>query len=184
VEFSKDLDGRLQKGSTSMIVSDLYVDASVPVVRIHGDAYLTYNKYISESIFKRYLSSCDIIYPGTKEHETLFRSSLVAFHRWLETYHIRDVVLVGGRLSQYMIDEKTKRIALWEDKASWIAEVNRNWDIADKLFLDELPGTIYLDKRSTSWMSDVRSPILGGASPSHYQSGYYKELFQDLISLI
>ena len=94
------------------------------------------------------------------------------------------MVLVGSRLSRYKIDEKTKRIATWEDKASWIEEVNRNWDIADKLFLEELPDTIYLDKRSTLWMSDVCSPILGGASPSHYQSGYYKELFQDLVDLI
>ena len=60
-------------------------------------------------------------------------------------------------------------------------EVNRNWDIADNLFLEELPDAIYIDKRLTSWMSDVRSPILGGASPSHYQSGYYKELFHDLL---
>ena len=184
VEFSKDLDGRLQKGGVDVVVSDLYVDAAIPVVRIQAGAYLTYNKYISESIFKRHLSCCDIIYPGTKEHETLFRRSLVAFHRWLERHHVRDVVLVGSRLSRYKIDEKTKRIATWEDKASWIEEVNRNWDIADKLFLEELPDTIYLDKRSTLWMSDVCSPILGGASPSHYQSGYYKELFQDLVDLI
>lgn len=114
----------------------------------------------------------------------LFRNSLAAFRRWLKTCHIRDVVLVGGRLSQHKIDEKTKQITAWADKASWITEVNRNWDIADKLFLDELPDTIYLDKRSTSWMSDVHSPILGGASPSHYQSGYYKELFHDLLAHI
>ena len=167
-----------------MVVSDLYVDASVPVVHMQGNAYLTYNKYISESIFKRHLSSCEIIYPGTKAHATLFRTSLAAFRRWLKNRHIRDVVLVGGRLSQHKIDEKTKQIASWEDKASWIAEVNHNWDIADKLFLEELPDAIYLDKRSTSWMSDVHSPILGGASPSHYQSGYYKELFHDLLALI
>lgn len=184
VEFSKNLDGILQKGSVSMVVSDLYVDASVPVVHMQGNAYLTYNKYISESIFKRHLSSCEIIYPGTTAHMILFRNSLAAFRRWLKTCHIRDVVLVGGRLSQHKIDEKTKQITAWADKASWITEVNRNWDIADKLFLDELPDTIYLDKRSTSWMSDVHSPILGGASPSHYQSGYYKELFHDLLAHI
>ena len=181
VEFSKNLDDSLQKGSVSMVVSDLYVDASVPVVRIQGDAYLTYNKYISESIFKRNLSACEIIYPGTKAHATLFRNSLAAFRRWLKTHHIRDVVLVGGRLSQHKIDETTKQIVPWEDKASWIMEVNRNWDIADNLFLEELPDAIYIDKRLTSWMSDIRSPILGGASPSHYQSGYYKELFHDLL---
>ncbi|MBQ6340619.1 MAG: hypothetical protein IJI36_15885 [Kiritimatiellae bacterium] len=184
VEFDKNLDGILRGGSASMVVSDLYVDASVPVVRVQRNAYLTYNKYISESIFKRHLSSCEIIYPGTEEHETLFRSSLVSFRRWLETCHIRDVVLVGGRLCRYKIDETTRKIARWEDKASWIAEVNRNWDIVDRLFLEELPDTIYLDKRSTSWMSDSRSPILGGASPSHYQSGYYKELFQDFLAII
>jgi len=184
VEFDKGLEAVLQKGGVSLVVSDLYVDASVPVVRMPGNGYLTYNKYISESIFKRHLSSCEVVYPGTRAHGDLLRSSLVAFRRLLEKHGVRNVVLVGGRLSQYRIDEKTGHVALWEDKAGWIAEVNRNWDIVDRMFLQELPDAIYLDKRSTPWLSDINSPILGGASPSHYQSGYYKELLRDLVALI
>lgn len=183
VEFDKGIDRVLRETEAKVVVTDLYVDASIPVIRVRGDSYLTYHKYISESIFKRQLSSCEVIYPGTKAHGELLRRGLVAFRRLLEEYCIRDVVLIGGRLSRRKIDERTNSTALWEDKADWIAEVNRNWDIADKLFLEELPGSIYLDKRSTPWMSDIHSPILGGASPSHYQSGYYKELFQELLAL-
>lgn len=183
VEFDKNIDRVLRNTDAKVVVTDLYVDASIPVVRVGGDSYLTYNKYVSESIFKRQLSSCEVIYPGTKTHEELLRRGLVAFHRLLEEHCIRDVVLIGGRLSRHKIDEQTTQTALWEGKADWIAEVNRNWDIADKLFLEEMPESFYIDKRCTPWMSDVHSPILGGASPSHYQSGYYKELFQEILAL-
>ena len=40
------------------------------------------------------------------------------------------------------------------------------------------------DKKSNPWKSDVFSPILGGASPSHYQSAYYKELFYDIMCFL
>lgn len=183
VEFDKDVEELLRKTDAKVVVTDLYADAALPVIRVQGDSYLTYNKYVSESIFKRQLSSCEVIYPGTRVHEELLRKSLVAFRRQLASYGIQDVVLIGGRLSRRKIDERTGKMTWWEDKADWIIEVNRNWDVADKLFLEVFPESFYLDARSASWMSDIHSPILGGASPSHYQSGYYKELFQGLLAL-
>ena len=55
----------------------------------------------------------------------------------------------------------------------WILNVNKNWDEVDRIFLEEIPNSIYIDKRTTYWKSDVFSPMIGGDSPSHYQSGYY-----------
>lgn len=66
----------------------------------------------------------------------------------------------------------------------WILSTNHIWDEVDKIFLEEIPTTFYFDKRKTNWISDNQSPIIGGASPSHYQSGYYKELYKDLLQLI
>ena len=57
-------------------------------------------------------------------------------------------------------------------------------DIVDKIFLEVMPNSIYIDKRTTFWKSDIHSPIIGGASPSHYQSGYYKELFGDILKFL
>ena len=37
--------------------------------------------------------------------------------------------------------------------------------------------------RNTNWMSDIACPIIGGASPSHYESGYYCEIFSHLKKL-
>ena len=64
------------------------------------------------------------------------------------------------------------------------ASLSKNWDKVDRIFLEEIPNSIYIDKRTTHWKSDVFSPMIGGASPSHYQSGYYKELFNDIISFL
>ena len=67
---------------------------------------------------------------------------------------------------------------------SWINSSNHNWDIADALFIDEMEECQLIDMRNTKWMSDIYSPIIGGASPSHYQSGYYKEIFDKLKSIL
>ena len=99
-------------------------------------------------------------------------------------YHVKNVVLIGGRQSQYKINEQTDQLVQWNDKMEWILNVNRNWDKVDKIFLEEIPNSIYIDKRNTKWKSDIFSPMIGGASPSHYQSQYYKELFNDIISFL
>ena len=133
---------------------------------------------------KRLFSSCDIIYPGTKEHLELYKKSIIDFRSLMYKYNIENVVLIGGRLSRYKIDDETLKTDLWDNKMDWIITTNKNWDKVDQVFLQEIPSVIYLDKRRTSWKSDVHSPIIGGASPSHYQSGYYKEIFNELIQLI
>ena len=66
----------------------------------------------------------------------------------------------------------------------WILSTNKNWDKVDKVFLEEIPNAVYMDKRKTFWESDINSPIIGGASPSHYQSGYYKELYKYILKLL
>lgn len=184
VEFEKNIGQIFENMDCRIVVMDNYIDASVPVIRFSENGYLTYNKYFSESVFKRFFSSCDVICPGTEEHASLYKKSLSDFHKLITAHEISDVVLVGGRLSRYKIDERTQYIEEWDNKMEWITEVNHCWDIADSLFLHEFPNAIYLDKRHTSWMSDIFSPIIGGTSPSHYQSGYYKELFEDLLQFI
>ena len=184
VEFEKNIGQIIVDTDCRIIVLDNYIDAAVPVIRFSENGYLTYNKYFSESIFKRYFSSCDVIYPGTEEHASLYQKTLSDFHQLLIDHGLSDIVLVGGRLSRYRIDEKTQQIDVWDDKMEWITEVNHCWDIVDHLFLQEFPNAVYLDKRHTLWKSDICSPIIGGASPSHYQSGYYKELFEDLLQFI
>lgn len=184
VEFEKNVGQIFEDTDCRIIVVDNYIDAAVPVIRYSENGYLTYNKYFSESIFKRNFSSCYVVYPGTEEHALLYQKSLSDFHQLIISHGISNIVLVGGRLSQYKIDERTQQIEGWDDKVEWITEVNHCWDIADSLFLQEFPNAVYLDKRYTPWKSDIHSPIIGGASPSHYQSGYYKELFEDLLQFI
>ena len=102
----------------------------------------------------------------------------------LNIYGIKNVVLIGSRLSKLKIDEKINQTYMWNDKMEWILNANENWDKVDKIFLQEIPNSIYIDKRKTFWKSDIYSPIIGGASPSHYQSGYYKELFKDILNFL
>lgn len=184
IEFLKNIEDIFANNNFKLIVVDNYIDATSPVIKYGDNSFLTYNRYLAESILKRKISSYDIIYPGTKQHLELYRKSVIIFRNMIEKYNIKDIVLIGSRLSKYKIDEKNNYIDIWSDKMEWILTSNQNWDKVDKIFLEEIPNSIYIDKRSTNWKSDINSPILGGASPSHYQSMYYKELFSNITSYL
>lgn len=184
IEFKKNIDALIKENYYQLILVDNYIDAVSPIIKIQDDLYLTYNKYFSESIFKRFFSSCEIIYPGTDRHLSLYTKSIRLFNNMLRKYNIKNIVLIGGRLSRFKLDNDSITRTLWEDKMDWILSTNHIWDKVDKIFLEEIPTTFYFDKRKTNWISDNQSPIIGGASPSHYQSGYYKELYKDLLQLI
>lgn len=184
IEFNKDFDKILSDNAFQLIVVDNYIDATTPIIKYGDNSYLTYNKYLSESIFKRFFSSCEIIYPESPKHLELYKKSVMTFHKMINAYNIKNVVLIGGRLSKFKIDEDINQTFTWNDKKRWILNTNQNWDKADKIFLEEIPDAVYIDKRKTLWKSDIHSPIIGGASPSHYQSGYYKELFEDILQFL
>lgn len=184
IEFTKNMDALLKENAYQLIVVDNYIDAVSPIIKIQENTYLTYNKYFSESIFKRFFSFCEIIYPGTDKHLSLYKQSIRLFNNMLKKYNIKNVVLIGGRLSKFKLDNDSVTRNIWVDKMDWILSTNHIWDEVDKIFLEEIPTTFYFDKRKTNWISDNQSPIIGGASPSHYQSGYYKELYKDLLQLI
>mgnify|MGYP000311169404 CR=1 FL=1 len=184
IEFKKNIDKQFINNNFKLVIVDNYIDATSPIIKYGSNSFLTYNKYLAESIFKRLISSYEIIYPGTQQHLELYRESIINFRNILTKYHVKNVVLIGGRQSQYKINEQTNQLTQWNDKMEWILNVNRNWDKVDKIFLEEIPNSIYIDKRKTKWKSDVLSPMIGGASPSHYQGEYYKELFNDIMSFL
>lgn len=180
VEFLKNVKERITSAGVEYIVIDNYADAALETVMIDGCSVLTYNKYFSESIYKRRFSGKEILVPGEKKHKEIYRAALKRFLLLLQELNLdKRVILVGGRLSEFRTPSER-----WESKMDWIKNTNRNWDIYDAIFLDEFKNAQYIDMRSTSWISDVNSPIMGGASPSHYQSGFYKELYKNTLRTI
>ncbi|MEE1059795.1 MAG: DUF6270 domain-containing protein [Treponema sp.] len=184
VEFKKDFFKILDKVKPDFIFIDNYIDATRPIIRITDDCFLTYNKYFSESIYKRKFSGLEIVYPGSKVHQELYRKSMYKFQNELKKRYLNShVILLGGRLSKEKKDKQTGFIEIWTDKLPWITKSNLNWDIVDSIFLEENTETSYIDMRNTNWVSDIACPIIGGASPSHYESGYYREIFTHLKKL-
>lgn len=180
VEFLKDLKERLLLAEIDYLVVDNYSDATLEAIEMSEDCFLTYNKYFSESIFKRKFSGKKIFVPGELKHIEKYREAVKRFYLVLQELDLdKRVILVGGRLS--MFRSQSER---WQSKISWIRKTNQNWDVCDAIFLEELPNAQYIDMRSTNWISDVNSPIIGGASPSHYQSGFYKEVYEKIMGSI
>ncbi|MEY0430598.1 DUF6270 domain-containing protein [Providencia rettgeri] len=180
VEFLKNIKERIRSAGVEYIIIDNYSDAALEVIMLNEFTALTYNKYFSESIYKKNFSGKEILVPGEKKHIETYRAALKKFFLLLQDLNLdKRVILVGGRLSEFRAPSER-----WESKMDWIKNTNRNWDIYDAIFLDNFKNAQYIDMRSTSWISDVNSPITGGASPSHYQSGFYKELYKNTLRTI
>ena len=180
VEFLKNFKSQLMRARVDYLVIDNYSDAVHPVFEINSKCYLTYNRYIAESIYKRRVAGLTPYMPGSYLHLELYKKFIHRFSLLLDELRLKSkVILVGCRLSKFKSENE-----LWGEKLDWVNTVNRNLDVYDRLFLDEIPSAIYLDMRRTKWISDPATPILGGASPSHYQSGFYQEVFEKLKAFI
>lgn len=180
VEFLKNVKERIISAGVEYIIIDNYSDAALTSIRVDDNSFLTYNKYFSESIYKRNFSDKEIFVPGERKHIERYRAALKIFLLLLQELDLdKKVILVGGRLSEFRTQSER-----WESKMGWIEKTNRNFDIYDAIFLDYFKNAKYIDMRYTNWISDVNSPIIGGASPSHYQSGFYKELYKKTLMTI
>lgn len=180
IEFQKNIKERLSLAGVGYLIIDNYPDATHSVVEMSNDNMLTYNRYFAESIYKRKFSGKNILTPGSKKHITQYRESVKKLHEVLHTINLdKKIILLGCRLSAFKSNTE-----LWQSKMDWINKVNSNLDIYDSLFLEEFPYAQYIDMRTTNWISDVNTPIVGGASPSHYQSGFYKELYEKIKNII
>ncbi|GHT01626.1 hypothetical protein AGMMS50276_30030 [Synergistales bacterium] len=182
IEFKKDFFNRLDKVKPDYLIMDNYIDASRSIIQLSDNKYLTYNTYFGRSIYKRKFANCKIINPGTQEHENLYRLSMHNFIGELKKRNLeKNFILVGGRFCESKIDEETGRIDNWAN-FDWIRWSNKIWDKLDKILLKEMPSAKYVDMRNTQWKSDPRNPM--GQSPSHYQSGYYREVLNKINELI
>lgn len=179
MEFTKNLTKALDNPVPDIILIDNYIDATTPVVSVH-DSFLTYNKYFSESIYKRNFSNKKFIFPGTELFNQLYLQSIRLLRIELEKRNlVKKIILLGGRLSRFKIDKITGKETPWTNKMDWIITSNQHWDIVDEMFMQVFPEANYLDMKKTSWYSD-QFPEIGSASPSHYQTEYYRNILKEL----
>lgn len=180
IEFLKNVKEQICSNGIEYIVFDNYSDSALEVIEMDDESFLTYNKYFSESIYKRKFSDKQIFFPGEIRHLEKYREAVKKFYFFLQELKLdKKIILVGGRLSLFKTQSE-----LWESKMDWINKTNHNWDVYDAIFLEEIPDAQYIDMKTTSWISDVNTPIIGGASPSHYQSGFYKEIYKKILNTI
>ncbi len=180
VEFLKNIKERIFSAGIDYVVIDNYSDSTLEAVEMNENCFITYNKYFSESIYKRKFSNKNIFTPGELKHIDKYRQAVRKLYSTLQELNLdKRVILVGGRLSMFKSNSE-----LWHSKMDWVKNTNRNWDIYDSIFLEEFPDAKYIDMRATKWISDLNPPIIGGASPSHYQSGFYREIFEKMTRFI
>ena len=183
-EFNKDFFENLRKSKAEYLLLDNYIDATRPVIDVGDGAYITYNKYLIRSNLIRDLSRCRIIKPGTNEFYDLYKEHAKQFlHETKKIMPENHIILLEGRFSYFKIDEKTNIKEEWEGR-TYIHRNNIRWNEVDHIFRLLAPDIRVIDMRNTQYVSDVRTPIPGGASPSHYQKYYYREILDKINKII
>lgn len=179
-EIEKDFFVRLKESKAQYLVIDNYIDATRPVVEIENDVYITYNKYLINSNMIRDLAKCRFIQPGTKEHYELYKKHAKLFiEKVKEIMPESHILLLEARFSLYKIDERINHIQPWENN-DYIKRNNIRWDNIDNIFMSLAPQMRIVRMRNTKYVSDIYSPIPGGASPSHYQKYFYREILDKI----
>ncbi len=182
-EFDKDFFDRVRKDAPDYLVIDLYADAVRPIICIEKNKYITCNKYLNQIPFEHLFQS-KYVFPGSKEHQDLLKQYMLVFHdKILDIINEERLILLMGRFSSEYINEKTNEINEWSLKEK-IKSNNENWNVADSIFLEVFPNARVIDQRNTQWRSDYYSPIVGGASPSHYQKWYYRDSLNLLNKIV
>lgn len=184
-DLNKDFFERLQKANLSYLVIDNYIDATRPIVEIEPGTYFTLNKYISNQKITRFIGQqWRVIRPGSEEHVALYEKYAKLFIDKVKEYIPEShIILVQGRFSTKKINEKTGEITEWSGK-EYIQKNNLRWDKVDSILRKIAPKMRVINMRSTRYVSDINSPIPGGASPSHYQKYYYKEVLDAINKIV
>lgn len=185
IEFEKNLFELIDTFTPKYIVMDNYIDANRPLIKISENQYLTYNSYLSNSIYKRTFEDCVAISPNSLEYKKLYKKAAKKFSYELSKRGLdKKIILIGGRLSEYKENKSTDKVELWDNLDYWVRPSNQNWNIVDKIFLEEIPVATYVDMRNSKWISSMNPPIRGGASPSHYQTGYYRDILEKIKNAV
>lgn len=184
-EFQKNIFAIIDSINPDYIIMDNYIDCNRPLVQISDKQFLTYNTYFSKSIYKKNFIDCKIFFPFEEEYKELYKKHVKLFSNELKSRNFdKRLILLGSRLCESKINTLTGEIKPWENPDYWIRPSNKNWDVMDRVLLEEIPNAVYIDMRKTKWMSDVNcTTIKGGASPSHYQSEFYKEVFEKIKAI-
>lgn len=185
VEFEKNFFKEIEENCIEYILIDNYIDATRPIIKIN-DSYITYNKYLIKTKLLKDLieNNCEIIQCGTEEFFQLYEKFLTKFLVNLKSYIPEThILLLLGRFSYKKIDEKTNKIEEWPNR-QYIEHNNMQWDRIDEIFLSKAPRARIIDMRNTRYLSDAFSPIAGGASPSHYQKYFYKEILDKINKIV
>lgn len=183
-EINKDFFYRLRNSEAEYLLLDNYVDATRPIVEIEQGVYVTYNVYFSRREKSKRICNYRMIPPGTEEYYSLFKIYAKKFiDKIKEVIPENHIILLEGRFSYYKYDEKTNIRKEWENKPK-IYRNNIYWDKIDALLLEIAPKMRIINMRNSRYVSDVNSPIPGGASISHYEKYYYREILDKINKIV
>jgi len=183
-EIKKEFFRKLEESGAEYLIIDNYVDAVRPIIRFAPEIYLTYNMFFQGTNLIRQIKDCEIIRPGTEEYFRLYAHYADIFvkevSRILPQNHM---VLLQSRFGYRKIDETTNTISDWPN-GYYIRNNNLNWEKVDNLLIKAAPEMRVIDMTAAPWLCDVHTPIGGGASPSHLQRGYYREVLDRLNKIV
>ncbi len=173
MEFKKDFFENLEKTKPEYLIIDNYADATCSIYETADKKYFTGNYFIkSADVVKDFEGIRSISY-DTEEKWAMLEKCIPAFFAEVVKYvPLNKIILVKGRMTEKrMLNGK---VVLWDD-AEWIRKKNSVWEKIDEFIIRRYPNIRIIDMTNTKYVSDDNFPL--GNTSSHYQSGYYRELF-------
>mgnify|MGYP000865900666 FL=1 len=80
IEFLKNIEERIFSAGVEYLIIDNYSDATLEAIEMDDDCIITYNKYFSESIYKRKFSGKNKFIPGELKHIDKYREAMKRFY--------------------------------------------------------------------------------------------------------
>lgn len=175
MEFKKNFLDTLKTYQPEYLIVDNYADANHDVIKVNENKYFTLNYFLNDADILSHFPDGEFIRLCTESRWHLTINKMFTFWELLnEIIPDERIILVRGKLNEYRLSDTNKKI--YYDGLDYIRKKNVLWEKLDEALLKKHPNIKVIDMRNTNYVgADKYHPM--GIRPSHYQSGWYKELW-------
>lgn len=172
-EFKKDFFINLEKTDPEYLIIDNYADATCNIYETVDKKYFTNSYFINSADIPSDFEGARMLPYDSEEKWSMLETSIPAFFTEVVKYiPLNRIILVKGRLSEKRV--LNGKIVFWDD-VEWTRRKNHVWEKIDEFIITRYPEIRVIDMTNTKYVSDDNFPL--GNTPSHYQAGYYRDLF-------
>lgn len=182
LDFSKAFFKKIKSEEVDYLIIDLYSDAIKETAFLEGGSGITLSPMIENSILLKDLpitrvtdhNLINVFYKEWDDAILIFRKKL------LKTIDEKNIILNAIQFTTEYYN-KAGKICSFET-LNQVKQNNQRLDYLNQSFKKVFPKAKIIDLTNKGYIGDSKYPF--GLSVSHYESRYYKEMFQQLLEIV